>query len=198
VSVEIPGLPPLAWTGHEGVAAFRDGSLELVAAAGVDWSNDATGAPAQQRATSLAFDAPRDFSLSARVSVVPPRSTFDAGALVLWADSDHWAKLCFEFSPQGAAMVVSVVTNDFSDDVNSTPVALDSIYLRIARVGPAWAMHSSLDGRAWDFVRLFRLRTELPVRVGFLAQAPLGEHCSARFDEIIMSTEALRGLRDGS
>ncbi len=91
MSVEIPGLPPLRWTGDSGRASFRDGMLELVASAGVDWSNDATGGPAQQRATGLVFDAPGHFSLAARVAVVPPRSTFDAGALVLWGDRDHWA-----------------------------------------------------------------------------------------------------------
>lgn len=116
---------------------------------------------------------------------------------MLWADSDHWAKLCFEFSPQGRAMVVSVVTNDFSDDVNSTLVAQDSVHFRIARVGPAWAFHSSADGEHWDFVRLFRLQTELPVQVGFLAQAPLGDRCDARFDRIALSADIPLDLRDG-
>jgi regulation of enolase protein 1 (concanavalin A-like superfamily) len=198
MSVEIPGLPALRWTGEPGGATFEDGTLELVASAGVDWSNDATGGPDQQRATALAFESPEWFSLAARVAVTAPRSTFDAGALALWADADHWAKLCFEFSPQSHAMVVSVVTNEFSDDVNSTLVAADSVHLRIVRVGPGWAFHSSADGEHWDFVRLFRLQTALPVHVGFLAQAPLGERCIARFDEIVLRDDIPRDLRDGS
>ena len=38
-----------------------------------------------------------------------PRTTFDAAVLTLWADSDHWAKVCFERSPRGEDMVVTVV-----------------------------------------------------------------------------------------
>lgn len=198
MSVEILGFPPLHWTGEPGRATFDGETLELLASTGSDLINDATGGPAQQGATALVFDAPDRFSLAARVAVVPPRTTFDAGALALWADLDHWAKLCFEFSPQGRAMVVSVVTNGYSDDVNSTLVLGEAVWLRIARVGPAWVFHSSADGEQWDFVRLFRLQTELPIQAGFLAQAPLGDRCDARFDRITLSADVPLDLRDGS
>lgn len=110
---EIAGLPPLAWTSAPSHAVYdqADGMLTLTAAAGVDWSNDSLGGEQQHRASALAFTAPASFSLSARVLVVSSRTTFDAGVLALWADSDHWAKLCFEYSPHGEAMVVTVVTN---------------------------------------------------------------------------------------
>ena len=39
-----------------------------------------------------------DFQFSARVKAVH-QETFDAGVLMLWMDEAHWAKLCFEFSP---------------------------------------------------------------------------------------------------
>jgi regulation of enolase protein 1 (concanavalin A-like superfamily) len=198
MSVAIPGLAPLEWTGVPGRASYRDGILELEASAGVDWIIPAAGGPVQQDATALAFAAPAEFSLSARVTVASPRSTYDAGVLAIWADPSHWAKLCFEFSPQGRPMVVSVVTNDVSDDVNSATVSNESVYLRIIRTGPAWAFHSSSDGQSWDFVRVFRLDTALPIRAGFLAQAPRGERCQARFDEISATTGIPRDLRDGS
>ena len=41
-----------------------------------------------------------DFRLSARVTV-DFRATFDAGVLLLWLDEAHWAKLCFEYTPDG-------------------------------------------------------------------------------------------------
>ena len=81
----------------------------------MDWTNDATGADQQHAAASLAFLAPtQPFVLSARITVEGRRTTFDAGALSLWSDQDHWAKVCFESSPQGEAMVVSVVTHRYS------------------------------------------------------------------------------------
>src|SRR5699024_6132347 len=115
--------------------------------------------PSRQDATSLGFTPEGDFQFSARVEVPGPRTTFDAGVLTLWVDSQYWAKLCFEYSPQGTAMVVSVVTNGYSDDANSWLVDGDAVYLRICRIGPAYAFHASADGHTWDFVRLFRLDT---------------------------------------
>lgn len=196
----IPGLPELAWTSTTGTAAYdaESGALTLTSEATVDWSNSSLGGPQELGATALAFEAPARFTLEARIAVVNERSTFDAGALVLWVDGDHWAKLCFEQSPQGQAMVVSVVTNTWSDDVNSTPVAADSVWMRISRVGEAWAFHSSADGASWDFVRIFRLHTDAPVRVGFLSQAPVGPPCVARFDEIVLGATPPDDLRDGS
>src|SRR5450759_4036266 len=59
-----------------------------------------------------------DFQLSARVTV-DFASTFDAGVLLLWIDERHWAKLCFEYSPAGEPMVVSVVNRGVADDANA-------------------------------------------------------------------------------
>jgi len=199
MTVELAQLPPLEWTGDPSSASYDAASatLTLTSAAGVDWSNGALGGE-EHRASALAFAAPAQFTLSARVTVSGSRTTFDAGALAIWADRDHWAKLCFEFSPQGDAMVVSVVTNDFSDDVNSVIVTEPSIHLRVARIGPAWAFHSSRDGERWDFVRLFRLSATEHITVGFLAQSPQGDRCEARFDDIAFSESVPRDLRDGS
>ena len=196
----LTALPPLHWTGASGTAEFspEGDSVTLTAAAGTDWSNDSLGGEGQHAATGLVFDAPASFALSARVTVPFPRTTFDAGVLCLWVDDDHWAKLCFEFSPSGQAMVVSVVTNGFSDDANSTIVDGESVYLRVSRVGPAWAFHASSDGLDWEFVRLFRLETDAPVGVGFLAQAPMGDSCRATFDQIRLNAAPPSYLRDGS
>lgn len=199
MSISIAGLPPLAWTGSHGQAEYDapSGELTLRARAGVDWTNDATGGPAQHEATALAFDAPAgDFVLSARVRVRGERGTFDAGALAVWSDSAHWAKLCNEYSPQGEAMVVSVVTNEFSDDANGPLLDADAVFLRVARVGEAFAFHFSRDSLAWHFVRVFRLGTPAPLAVGFLAQAPLGDGATAVFDRISFATTTLSDLRD--
>lgn len=199
MTVHVNGLPTLSWTHGPGQIDLRGDSLELTAAPGVDWTNDAAGGAHQHAATALVFDAPAgDFVFSARVEVPGARSTFDAGALVLWSDRDHWAKLCFEYSPQGEPMVVSVVTDRYSDDVNSALVDDAHVHLRVARLGPAVAFHASADGIRWDFVRLFRLPegTE-PLRVGFLSQAPMGEACLARFDRISLEERTLGDLRDG-
>lgn len=203
----VPGLPPLDWTHGPSGAVWETSrqELTLTAEAGVDWSNDSLGGAGNHGATLLGFPAPEgDFTLSARVRVAGERSTFDAGVLGLWRDDDHWAKLCFEFSPPGSSvtarrpMVVSVVTDVWSDDVNSRVVEADQVHLRIVRTGPPFAFHASPDGLRWDFVRLFRLAGSGPIAVGFLAQAPMGPTCVARFDRIRFAAGAPSDLRDGS
>lgn len=194
----VPALPPLAWSNGAGEASLDGSTLTVTAAAGTDWTNDAFGGPQQHAATSLGFTPTTDFSLSARVRVRGTRTTFDAGVLAIWADRDHWAKLCFEYSPQGEAMVVSVVTNEYSDDCNSTLVADEWVYLRVTRSGTGWAFHSSRDGREWTFVRVFRLETSGPVNVGFMSQAPNGDECVAEFDEISYRTDVPSDFRNGS
>ncbi|WP_233197178.1 DUF1349 domain-containing protein [Cryobacterium sp. N21] len=199
MNVVVPGLPPLEWANEEGsVKAHGHDVLVLAAAAGTDWTNDAFGGPQQQAAPLLGFVPTEDFSLSARTRVRTERTTFDAAVLAIWGDHGHWAKLCFEYSPQGQAMVVSVVTNEYSDDCNSTLVSEGSVYLRIIRSGKGWAFHSSTDGHDWVFVRVFRLAFDGPVRVGFLAQAPMGDRCIAEFDNIKYSTNVPADLRNGS
>ncbi|KHK95495.1 hypothetical protein LK09_19160 [Microbacterium mangrovi] len=196
----ITELPPLDWTGEPGSAEYDDasGTLVLRSRAGVDWINYAHGG-GQHAATALTFAEPDgDFMFSARVRVEGDRSTFDAAVLALWSDPDHWAKLCFEYSPHHQGMVVSVVTDGLSDDCNSTVVVDPDVHLRISRRDRAYAFHSSRDGITWDFVRYFALATGTgPMRVGFLAQCPTGAGCTAVFDGIRLDATTLADLRSG-
>lgn len=199
MNIGLRGVPQLDWVNGEGTAEIpAAGVLRITAAAGVDWTNDAFGGAQQHTATLLGFVPSGDFSLSANAVVVGERTTFDAAVLAIWGDRDHWAKLCFEYSPQGEAMVVSVVTNEYSDDCNSTLVAEGAVHLRVTRVGAGWAFHSSVDGQSWDFVRIFRLAHAGPVSVGFLAQAPFGQSCVAEFHNISYSAAIPADFRDGS
>jgi regulation of enolase protein 1 (concanavalin A-like superfamily) len=141
-----------------------------------------------------------DFTLAARVTV-EFGSTFDAGVLLLHARERHWAKCCFEYSPQGRPTAVSVVTRGLSDDCNSFEVDLGAaLWLRITRTGAAWAFHASGDGSAWRLLRYFSLTGDAAdlVRVGFMAQSPVGEGCSATFEHITFRPGAPENLRDGS
>jgi regulation of enolase protein 1 (concanavalin A-like superfamily) len=137
-----------------------------------------------------------DFLLSARVSA-QLRATFDAGALMLHASERTWAKLALERSPQGEAMIVSVVTRGVSDDANAAVVGGDSAWLRVARIAGACALHASADGERWDLVRHFALEAPDGLAAGFLAQSPTGEGCTATFDDVRFAARTLGDLRDG-
>lgn len=150
-------------------------------------------------ASTLLGDLPEgDFQFRARVSV-DFQSTFDAGVLLLWLDETHWAKLCFEFSPDREPMVVSVVCRGVADDANAFVVGGTSVHLRVSRVGQVYAYHASTDGVAWRLIRAFALDAPGALaRIGFEAQAPTGDGCDVRFDEVRFSAETLGDLRDGS
>jgi regulation of enolase protein 1 (concanavalin A-like superfamily) len=70
-------------------------------------------------------------------------------------------------------------------------------WLRIARVDQAFAFHWSADGQRWRFVRLFRLPVA-GVRIGFIAQSPIGEGSTATFDHVALAERRLADLRDGT
>jgi len=159
----------------------------------------ALNAESMLNAATLLGDVPEgDFQLSARVTV-GFASAFDAGVLLIWLSEGYWGKLCFEFSPAGEPMVVSVVCRGVCDDANAFIVPGRSVWLRVSRIDRAYAYHASLDGQTWRMIRVFNLDDETSRdRIGFEGQSPTGDGCSATFDEIRFLPERLADLRDGS
>jgi uncharacterized protein len=47
-------------------------------------------------------------------------------------------------------------------------------------------------------VRAFRLESDLPARIGVLAQSPLGDGCTVTFEHLSVVKRRLADLRDGS
>jgi regulation of enolase protein 1 (concanavalin A-like superfamily) len=137
-----------------------------------------------------------NFLLSAKVEV-DFQSTFDAGILLIYGNDETWAKLCFEFSPQKQPMIVSVVNRGISDDCNSVPIDGNQVYLRIARLDQAFVFHFSPDKDFWHMVRYFFLEEPHDLAIGFSAQSPTGDACTAIFSEIAYTTKTLRDIRSG-
>jgi regulation of enolase protein 1 (concanavalin A-like superfamily) len=180
-------VEPVAW-------ALDGGALTLTAGPRTDLFVDPGGAPAVLNAPRLLTGLEGDFLFGARVRV-EFAGTYDAGVLLLWRDDAHWAKLCFERSPQAVPTIVSVVTRGASDDANAFTVDGAEAWLRIARLGRAVAFHASTDGTVWQLIRYFELTAG---RVGFLAQSPTGEGCTVTFDRIFHAAERLADLRSGA
>ena len=198
--VAIPGIPAaLRWESPPGDWKLRpDGALRITAGPRTDLFIDPDGeSPAVLNAARLiAGPIVGDFILSARVTV-DFAATYDAGVLLIWADDETWAKLCFEYSPRGEPMIVSVVTRGVSDDCNSTVVDASVTWLRISRRGRAYAFHSSADGETWQLVRHFALPVSDAVSIGFEVQSPTGEGCSVTFDRITFEARTLADIRSG-
>jgi len=193
----VSGFPDALRPSEEGAWRLGD-SGDLVATAGPasDLFVDPAGGAPVLTAPSLLGSVPAgDFQLRARVSV-DFAATYDAGVLLLWSDDRTWAKLCFEFSPQRKAMIVSVVTRGVSDDANGFTVDGSTAWLRVSRLGPAYAFHASADGTQWHMVRHFSLGAATP-EAGFEVQSPTGDGCTATFADISVTADRLGDLRDG-
>jgi regulation of enolase protein 1 (concanavalin A-like superfamily) len=182
--------PPPHW--HLG----DSGELLIQAGPRTDLFIDPQGSGPVLNAPRLLGPITGDFQLSASVEV-DFQATFDAGVLLLYADDTTWAKLCFEYSPQAQPMVVSVVTRGLSDDCNSFTVNGSQVWLRVSRLGHAFAFHASTDGHAWQFIRHFAVDAPPEVLVGFVAQSPTGEGCTARFKSIQFIPQKPADLRSG-
>lgn len=149
-------------------------------------------------ATLLGPPPAGDFQFSARVTV-DFAATYDAGVLLLWLDERHWGKLCFEYSPAGEPMIVSVVCRGVADDANAFVVPDRTVWLRVSRLGGVYAYHASLDGETWQMIRAFVLTDDVTAhRIGFEGQSPTGDGCAVTFDDISFRSERLTDLRDGS
>jgi regulation of enolase protein 1 (concanavalin A-like superfamily) len=182
---------PLAWK------VEADGSLTIQAGEHSNWFVDPTGTYARDSAPGVLFAPPdASFLMSAKVAV-NFQSAFDAGVLQLRADAERWAKLCFEYSPQGQPMVVSVVTRETSDDCNSVVIDGREVYLRVALTPQTIAFHYSHNGVYWHLARYFTLGKMENLRVGFAAQSPCGAECTAVFSDILYQAGVLKDIRNG-
>jgi len=137
-----------------------------------------------------------DFVLKVKVSLEFV-TDYDACAVLLMKDDLHWGKLCFEKSDFGTVAVVSVVTRVRSDDANGVNVTQDAIWLQAARVGDYFAFHYSLDGERFDMTRLFHMPVAGPLKVGLVAQSPLGEGGPRHFEHLSIENRTLSHLRQG-
>ena len=195
--VAIGSLPlELSWQPEP--VSFEAGEALLRAEAGAqtDLFVDPGSRAERLNAPRLLGSVAGDFTFAARVGV-DFRSTFDAGVLLLLVHDRAWAKLCLELSPEGRPTLVSVVTRGVSDDCNSFATEGNEAWLRIARLGTAFAFHASTDGERWELVRHFALDGDGGLQIGFLVQSPLGEGCTARFDEIAFAQVRLADIRSG-
>jgi uncharacterized protein len=179
-------------------ADWNAGPARLVvrAPAQTDWFIDPISARPIDTAPVLVGRPPAgDFTWEAQVAFEGD-AMFDAAGLFVYDDDDHWAKLAVEMTAAGPT-IVSVITDTFSDDCNSTVLAEKTASLRLARVGQAIAFHASDGSGRWELVRVFR-PPRAAVRIGFVCQAPTGAGCTGIFDAIAFNPGSLSDIRDGS
>jgi len=134
----------------------------------------------------------------ARVLVQPTFLTdYDAASLFLYQNEKIWVKLAFEKSDFDTTAIVSVITNNVSDDANGCNINQDSVWLQMARVGNNIILHYSLDGEKYDLVRIAALPLERTIKIGIESQCPTGEGVNNSFYNFTIEKRTISNLRKG-
>lgn len=135
-----------------------------------------------------------DFVLTVNVSV-DFIDIYDAAAVMVMKDEKVWAKSCFEKTDFGTNAVVSVVMNNVTDDANGCNIDGNSVWLKVARVGNSFSLHYSVDGKIFNMSRFFTLPVDDIVKVGFVAQAPVGLGGERHFKFFSLEKRTLENIR---
>ena len=202
------GLPKMdgAWKmvhAEKGKTEMTGGALRIVPETGTNLILSPDRSYKVMNAPMVLAEAQGDFTLVAKVSA-QLAGVYDSGALVVYSDEKNWAKVCFENSPRHEAMIISVVTREWSDDVNHETLASPFVYLAVARKGNEFSFHFSRDGRDWRLVRHFDMPIGSRTQIGFTAQTPhiasfaqAGEQAqfAAQFSEIRFVSKAPKDMR---
>jgi regulation of enolase protein 1 (concanavalin A-like superfamily) len=190
-SVRLAAIPRgLFWENSPIHFEAEKGHLLVEAGEKTDMFRDPNVAYNTDNAPKLLFIADSNFVLTAAIhhDFV---NKWDGGAIVIKADSLNWIKFCFEKDYTGQKRVVSVVTKGISDDCNSAASTANTIYYKIAKAGNVITLYYSAEGRNWFLIRHLQFDSQSPLKVGFLAQSPTGQHCTVLFSEIHYSTRKI-------
>ena len=167
-----------------GTVKVNGESIEITALKGSDLFTDTTGAKNADNTPRLLFVPEGDFIFSAKVSAQFGETPYDGGALIVYADSKNWGKILFERFKSGKIGIATTVSKGSGDDAYHGTRETSHQYLKIVRHDASYIFYTSADGKDWNFVRHFELKSTAPVQIGFTAQAPMAETFTANFSEV--------------
>ncbi|HCT23688.1 MAG TPA: hypothetical protein DIW54_10320 [Chitinophagaceae bacterium] len=175
---------PTSWT-------YKNNILSIQAGAKTDMFRDPNVTYNTDNAPKLLFQPDSNFILTAGIEQAFTNK-WDGGALVLKVDSLRWIKFCLEKDYTGAKRIVSVVTNNVSDDANSIAITGNKAFFKMAKAGNVITLYVSTDGKQWLLVRHVQMSIPEKFSVGFLAQSPTGQSCTVRFSNIQYAAKKLK------
>jgi uncharacterized protein len=181
---------PLAWE------ALPGSGIRVSVPARADYFRDPAGTHVNDSAPFLGMPVSGDFIAQAHIRPTFA-STYDSGVIMARHDEKHWAKVCFEKTDFGTTAAVSVVTRELSDDANGADLAVPDLWLQMVRAGNVFAVHYALDGKQWRMVRVFNLEVPATIRVGIVAQCPVGPGTTIDFLHFGIEQRTITNARTG-
>jgi len=181
----------LKWENEPKKYSVVKNAITIIADEKTDMFRDPNVTYNTDNAPKLLFMADSDFVITASIEH-NFSNKWDGGAIVLKEDSLNWVKFCFERDYTGARRVVSVVTKGISDDCNSVEIKSNKVYYKVAKMENVITLYYSLNGANWFLVRHFQFDVTKTLYVGFLAQSPVGENCTVKFQDITYSKKKIK------
>lgn len=99
--------------------------------------------------------------------------TYDAGALYMYENNDHWVKFAFEMDEKKLKRLVTR-TLEYSDDNNHETIAEPEILLKISSDTKSIGYYYSKDSIHWNLVRVHKNDFKDVYYLGISSQSPLG------------------------
>ncbi|GAA4943866.1 hypothetical protein GCM10023314_16130 [Algibacter agarivorans] len=181
---EVKEIPqPLEWIIKPDSFNIQNGTIEISAGPNTNMFYAPHGHFNQSNMPKLVFRPDSNFVFSAN-ALAEHKSKWEAAMLIVYIDENYWAKFCFENEAPSKNRMVTVVTNEVSDDAYSDYVEGNSVYMQISKKGRQIVFSYSLDSKKWIGIRYFRLDSEKPIKIGFASQSPIGNGLTSVFSEI--------------
>lgn len=190
--IRVKGIPyPLFWQNEPVKFSQSAGNFTIVAGAKTDMFRDPNVTYNTDNAPKLLFKPDSDFVLTVGIEH-KFAGKWDGGAIVLMEDSLNWIKFCYEKDYTGARRVVSVVTKDISDDCNSVSFNNNKVYYKIAKAANVITLYCSTDNKSFYLVRHLQFNSTKALKLGFLAQSPVGERCEVTFSDVHYAAKTIK------
>ncbi len=142
------------------------------------------------------IDTEKPFTFIAKVT--PEFSeTYDAGAIYMFTNDNKWLKFAFEMDERKLTRIVTVRTNETSDDNNHDAIEKQSVYLKISSDAESIGYYYSTDSISWQLVKVYKNDFSSTTYIGISSQSPLGKGIKTTFEDITLNNVAIKDFRKG-
>lgn len=195
-------LPGISFTRSLNQAArsakVEGGAISLASEGGRDNFRDPDGKLSNNTAPVLLAEVDNAKSWTLSGLVTPSfNATYDAGTFYIWVDDAHWLKMAMERDERGRVRIVSVRTNDTSDDNNHDVVTAPNVWMKISSDTKTVGFYYSTDQKSWQLIRLFKNDYPQKLWVGVSAQSPQGKGSVTQFRDLTLTKTSISDFRLG-
>lgn len=189
-------ISQMQWMNQPVEFSIEDGVLSVTVGRETDFFNNPEDGSVVATAPFLYQNVSSDFV--ARALVQPDFSSqWNAVALFMHIDAKNWIKFGFENSDATGPSIVSVVTQETSDDANGVILNdNEKIWLAMVRKNDNYSMHWSADGVTYKMVRLTAMPKMQEVKIGLEIQSPVGEQATHRIHSFEIERRTVENMRD--